>query len=106
VDRDIVSPIARVINPLRRDLPASLVVFLVAAPRSLGIAPAWGAPIIAGLIGAVASDKLHSGVRPNLEKKLRAQGIGNLVSGLLGGLPITGVIVRSSVNILAGSASR
>ena len=39
---------------LRRDLPASLVVFLVAVPLSLGIALASGAPVIAGLIGAVA----------------------------------------------------
>src|SRR5688572_18651751 len=37
----------------RRDLPASLVVFLVAVPLSLGIALASNAPIIAGLIGAV-----------------------------------------------------
>ncbi len=39
---------------LRRDLPASLVVFLIALPLSLGIALASGAPIVAGLIGAVA----------------------------------------------------
>lgn len=41
---------------------------------------------------------------PNRE--LAAQGIGNILSGLLGGLPITSVIVRSSVNILAGNESR
>jgi MFS superfamily sulfate permease-like transporter len=35
-----------------------------------------------------------------------AQGAGNIVSGLLGGLPITTVIVRSSVNINAGGATR
>jgi len=38
----------------RRDLPASLVVFLIALPLSLGIALASGAPIVAGLIGAIA----------------------------------------------------
>ena len=41
---------------------------------------------------------------PNRE--LLAQGAGNLVSGLLGGLPITAVIVRSSANIAAGAQSR
>ncbi|HCN30444.1 MAG TPA: hypothetical protein DIT64_17225 [Verrucomicrobiales bacterium] len=77
----------------------------------------WGAFIIAvltvaiiasieSLLCAVATDKLHSGVRSNLDKELSAQGAGNLVSGLLGGLPITGVIVRSSANIMAGAASR
>lgn len=61
---------------------------------------------IESLLCAVATDKLHSGVRSNLDKELSAQGAGNLVSGLLGGLPITGVIVRSSANINAGGATR
>ncbi|OGX81231.1 hypothetical protein BEN48_06410 [Hymenobacter glacialis] len=39
-------------------------------------------------------------------RELLAQGTGNLVSGLLGGLPITAVIVRSSANISAGGQSR
>ena len=39
-------------------------------------------------------------------RELLAQGVGNLVSGLLGGLPITAVIVRSSANIAAGAQSR
>ena len=39
-------------------------------------------------------------------RELLAQGAGNLVSGLLGGLPITAVIVRSSANISAGGQSR
>ena len=41
---------------------------------------------------------------PNRE--LVAQGIGNIVSGLVGGIPITSVIVRSSVNINAGAATK
>jgi carbonic anhydrase len=61
---------------------------------------------IESLLCAVATDKLHSGVRSNLDKELAAQGAGNLVSGLLGGLPLTGVIVRSSANINAGGVSR
>jgi carbonic anhydrase len=41
---------------------------------------------------------------PNTE--LRAQGIGNILSGLIGGLPITSVIVRSSANVNAGAKTK
>jgi carbonic anhydrase len=61
---------------------------------------------IESLLCAVATDKLHSGPRSNLDKELSAQGAGHLISGLLGGLPITGVIVRSSANISAHAATR
>tara|TARA_Y100000768_G_scaffold379602_1_gene355556 strand:- start:1858 stop:3447 length:1590 start_codon:yes stop_codon:yes gene_type:complete len=49
-----------------------------------------------------ATDKLDpdKNISPN-NKELKAQGIGNIISGLLGGLPITMVIVRSSANINA-----
>lgn len=43
---------------------------------------------------------------PSPDKEMRAQGIGNLVSGFLGGLPITAVIVRSSVNVNTGARSK
>jgi hypothetical protein len=43
---------------------------------------------IESLLCAVATDKLHSGPRSDLDKELTAQGAGNLVSGLLGGLPM------------------
>ena len=59
------------------------------------------------LLNLEAVDKLDPRKRvspPNRE--LMAQGAGNIVSGLLGGLPITSVIVRSSVNINAGAATR
>jgi MFS superfamily sulfate permease-like transporter len=59
------------------------------------------------LLSLEASDKLDPAKRisdPNAE--LRAQGVGNLVSGLLGGLPVTSVIVRSSANIYAGAKTR
>ncbi|WP_207950630.1 SulP family inorganic anion transporter [Marinobacter sp. JSM 1782161] len=39
-------------------------------------------------------------------RELKAQGLGNLLSGLVGGLPITAVIVRSSANVQAGGRSR
>lgn len=39
-------------------------------------------------------------------RELVAQGIGNMISGLIGGLPITSVVVRSSVNIEAGARTK
>jgi MFS superfamily sulfate permease-like transporter len=40
------------------------------------------------------------------DREMKAQGIGNIVSGLLGGLPITSVIVRSSANLNAGAQTK
>lgn len=42
----------------------------------------------------------------NKERELKAQGIGNMVSGLIGGLPLTSVIVRSSANVNAGAKTK
>ncbi|MCE3281464.1 MAG: sulfate transporter [Chitinophagaceae bacterium] len=39
-------------------------------------------------------------------RELKAQGVGNIISGLLGGLPVTSVIVRSSANVNAGARTR
>jgi carbonic anhydrase len=61
---------------------------------------------VESLLCAVATDKLHNRKRCDLDRELVAQGAGNLVSGLLGGLPITGVIVRSSANLQSGAETR
>lgn len=42
----------------------------------------------------------------NQNRELKAQGIGNIVSGLIGGLPVTSVIVRSTANINAGARTK
>jgi MFS superfamily sulfate permease-like transporter len=59
------------------------------------------------LLGIEAIDKLdpHKN-ESNTNKELVAQGIGNITCGLIGGLPVTSVIVRSSANINAGSTSK
>ena len=55
------------------------------------------------LLSLEATDKLDPLKRlAPTNRELKAQGIGNIVSGLLGGLPMTAVIVRSSANINAG----
>lgn len=58
------------------------------------------------LLSAAAVDRMHDGVRTNYDKELRAQGIGNLLCGFAGALPMTGVIVRSSANVQAGAMTR
>lgn len=59
------------------------------------------------LLSLEATDKMDPYKReapPNRE--LFAQGIGNMLSGLIGGLPLTGVIVRSAANVSAGARTR
>ncbi|MEO0463442.1 MAG: SulP family inorganic anion transporter [Pseudomonadota bacterium] len=58
------------------------------------------------LLCATAVDQMHSGVRTDYDKELRAQGVGNLLCGAIGALPMTGVIVRSTANVQAGAVTR
>ncbi len=59
------------------------------------------------LLCAEASDKLDPLKRVTpANRELKAQGVGNMVSGLIGGLPVTQVIVRSSANIQAGGKTK
>lgn len=59
------------------------------------------------LLCVEATDKLdpHKRVTPT-NRELVAQGFGNMASGLIGGLPVTQVIVRSSANIQSGGESK
>jgi carbonic anhydrase len=59
------------------------------------------------LLSVEATDKLDPDKNTTpTNQELRAQGIGNIVSGLIGGLPVTQVIVRSSANVTAGAKSK
>ncbi|MCO6440044.1 MAG: SulP family inorganic anion transporter [Nitrococcus mobilis] len=58
------------------------------------------------LLCATAVDQMHQGQRTRYNKELWSQGVGNMICGLLGALPMTGVIVRSSVNVHAGARTR
>lgn len=73
--------------------------------------------IVAGTIAAVASietllcieaaDKMDPLKRfTNTNTELKAQGVGNMLSGLIGGLPMTSVIVRTSANINSGGRTK
>jgi MFS superfamily sulfate permease-like transporter len=58
------------------------------------------------LLSAAAVDRMHDGPRTRYNKELVAQGVGNMACGFVGGLPMTGVIVRSSANVQAGGKTR
>jgi MFS superfamily sulfate permease-like transporter len=80
----------------------------------LGRADVWAVGLtialvasIETLLGIEAVDKLDPLKRRTpANRELKAQGIGNVVSGLLGGLPLTSVIVRGSANVEAGAKSK
>ncbi len=59
------------------------------------------------LLCVEASDKQDPQRRVTpTNRELKAQGVGNFISGMIGGLPITQVIVRSSVNVQAGGQTK
>lgn len=84
-------------RPLPGIVAAVLTVTLVASMESL--------------LSAVAVDKLRSArgdtaERAALNRELLGQGASNVVSGLLGGLPVAGGAIRGSANVAAGAVSR
>ena len=100
------------------DVPASLIesvntpsvsfffpefTFTELALASMGVAIVASAET---LLCASAVDRMHAGPRTNYNRELVAQGVGNLVCGGLGALPMTGVIVRSGANVQAGAKTR
>lgn len=78
--------------PVRLLLGSGLVIAIVASAETL--------------LCATAVDQMHRGPRTRYDKELSAQGLGNIVCGCLGVLPMTGVIVRSAANVQAGGKTR
>lgn len=76
--------------------------------------PVWETAFVMAIVASLetllcveAADKLdpYKRITPT-NRELKAQGLGNIVSGLIGGLPITQVIVRSSANIAFGGKTK
>jgi MFS superfamily sulfate permease-like transporter len=74
----------------------------------------WKTAVVIAIVASLetllcveATDKLdpEKNVTPT-NQELKAQGVGNIISGLIGGIPITQVIVRSSANIQSGGKSK
>lgn len=102
-------------NVVKPDLPADILSSIGLPELPHGGAAALAAAVLTvalvasleSLLSAVAVDKLHDEAkRANLNRELVGQGAANVCSGLLGGLPVTGVIVRSSANVAAGARTR
>ncbi|UQX01749.1 SulP family inorganic anion transporter [Streptomyces sp. RerS4] len=91
------------------ELPEGPVLGLIAAVLTITLVGS-----VESLLSSVATDKLIASERPtdrrppraDLDRELRGQGAANITSGLLGGLPVTGVAVRSVANVKSGAASR
>lgn len=81
---------------------------------ALALSDVWVTAVVIALIASIesllsieATDKLDPKRRDTpTNRELRAQGIGNVAAGLVGGIPITAVIVRSSANITAGGQTK
>jgi MFS superfamily sulfate permease-like transporter len=58
------------------------------------------------LLSAAAVEQMQTRSRTDYDRELVGQGVGNLLCGLVGALPMTGVIVRSSANVQAGAETR
>jgi MFS superfamily sulfate permease-like transporter len=58
------------------------------------------------LLTSTALDKMSDLYKTDYNKEIFAQGIGNAIAGLVGAIPITGVIVRSATNVQAGAQTR
>jgi carbonic anhydrase len=58
------------------------------------------------LLSAAAVDKLARGARHDPDQEFIGQGLANMGSALFGGLPVTGVIARSALNVQAGAKTR
>jgi MFS superfamily sulfate permease-like transporter len=61
---------------------------------------------IESLLSAAAIDRMTPRRHTNFSRELIAQGVGNMACGLVGALPMTGVIVRSAANVRAGARTR
>lgn len=87
-------PALHVLNdvPLKELFVASLFMAVIASAESL--------------LCAGAVDRMQNGPRTQYDRELAAQGLGNIICGAVGALPMTGVIVRSATNVQAGGKTR
>jgi MFS superfamily sulfate permease-like transporter len=81
---------------------------------AFGNSEVWSVAIVLAIVGSLetllsveAADKIdpHRRVTPT-NRELKVQGLGNILAGLIGGIPITQVIVRTSANVQAGGKSK
>jgi SulP family sulfate permease len=97
------------IGDLPAGLPAPSLAFLDAAALGSLLAPAVAVAALAALeslLSASVADGMTVGQKHDPDKELFGQGLANLAAPLFGGVPATGAIARSAVNVRTGAASR
>lgn len=66
----------------------------------------FGLASLETLLSSTAVDKISRGPRHNPDQELIGQGLGNIATSFFGGLPVTGVIARSALNVQSGGKTR
>ncbi|WP_091448736.1 SulP family inorganic anion transporter [Actinokineospora iranica] len=100
---------AAVIGSLPAGLPAPSFAFFDASALSALLPAAVAVAALAALeslLSAAVADGLTIGQRHDPDRELVGQGLANLVAPLFGGVPATGAIARTAVNVRAGAHSR
>ena len=100
--------------PVAKSVPDFIAQFTAPDFSVLARADVYVIAIVLAIVASVetllcveATDRLDPEKRITpTNRELKAQGLGNIVSGLIGGLPVTQVIVRSSANIAFGARSK
>lgn len=100
--------------PVAQNIPDFFAMFSMPDLAYLNNPTVYGVGITMALVASIetilcaeATDKMDPDkhVTPT-NRELKAQGVGNFISGLIGGLPLTQVVVRSSANMNAGAKSK
>lgn len=100
--------------PVAKDVQGFLTFFTFPNFSYLNLPVVWTSGITIAIVASLetllnieAADELDplQRVTPT-DRELKAQGIGNIISGLIGGLPVTSVVVRTSANANAGAKTK
>ncbi|MFI7707460.1 SulP family inorganic anion transporter [Nonomuraea sp. NPDC049480] len=97
------------IGDLPAGLPAPSLAFLDVAALGSLIAPAVAVAALAGLeslLSAAVADGMSVSHRHDPDRELFGQGLANLITPMFGGVPATGAIARTAVNVRSGAHSR
>ncbi|MEP7384649.1 MAG: SulP family inorganic anion transporter [Gemmatimonadota bacterium] len=100
--------------PVARSLTEFAQLFVFPDWSAIGRPEIWRIALTIGVVASLesllslsATNRIDPYRRePSTNRELIAQGIGNAMSGLIGGLPVTGVIVRSAANVDAGARTK
>ncbi len=100
--------------PVARSLSEFAQLFVFPDWSAIGRPEIWRIALTIGVVASLesllslsATNRIDPYRRePSTNRELMAQGIGNAMSGLIGGLPVTGVIVRSAANVDAGARTK